>query len=199
MKDSIMKGVQRLDYDLVFNTDLLHYSRYESDNRVTVNGRHVTIEGNPDISAANGIIAEFFYVVHLTKDSVTDIALGDLQLNVGLSSLCDPTIQSTSDVFSYRYYCGDKTTQDFIRGTLPFQVIALYPNPASDELTIRLAVFTDEAVEARIYNILGEEVKRTELRAGNTPIGIGTLPEGSYFIRLSQQHYTATRNFLIKK
>lgn len=59
----------------------------------------------------------------------------------------------------------------------------LYPNPASNQVTIQLSSFT-ETTEVVIYNALGISVKKIPINQTKTSLYIGDLARGIYFLNL---------------
>jgi len=58
--------------------------------------------------------------------------------------------------------------------------VSCYPNPAADQLTVELPYY-NSTVQLLIYDMLGNEVKRTVIRQALSTINIGELKSGVYF------------------
>ncbi|WBO85054.1 T9SS type A sorting domain-containing protein [Hymenobacter yonginensis] len=72
--------------------------------------------------------------------------------------------------------------------------LALYPNPATSQLTLRVAGARGAQVE--ILNSLGQVVSRTTAATDLTPLNVAALPAGVYGVRLTTSEGSATRRFV---
>jgi photosystem II stability/assembly factor-like uncharacterized protein len=198
--DHVMHGVEKIEFDLAMNNDLLQYESTSGPNTIVVNGSHVTIAGTPEIVAPNGVLAEFNYSVRLTKDTVTDIQLTALSLNDGAVGACLPTIQSSGAGFTYRYACGDRAIQQFLGMSNDMEIISIRPNPASDEVTVAIAVQSKEPVRIEIYDVLGKLVYTYVAdRESSVVIPLRAFSPGNYVIRMVQGSETASKQFVIER
>lgn len=64
--------------------------------------------------------------------------------------------------------------------------VKVFPNPNNGSFTIELQN-VNEPAQVEIYNILGEEIQKTELNKGNTQINLRRQPQGMYFYRVLTQ------------
>lgn len=74
------------------------------------------------------------------------------------------------------------------------KTLALYPNPATNQLTLRVAGARGAQVE--ILNALGQTVARSTVTNDQTALSVAALPTGLYGVRLTTQEGTATRRFV---
>lgn len=201
--DNVMRGVVKMDFDLAMNNDLLYFVKGQGTNNITANGSHVTIEGNPDVIATNGILAEFIYQVYLTRDSLTDITISNLVLNDGDPSACRPTIQSSGAGFSYRYVCGDGTIQKFLRTGKALDIVSIRPHPAQNELMVKIKASADGAVTLHIIDLNGKV-----LRSGNYGISsslnefridVHSIPSGTYILNIETLEGVVYQKFTINR
>jgi len=89
------------------------------------------------------------------------------------------------------------------QGSLPLtETVNVFPNPASDQLNLNVAlpVATDAVV--RIVDVTGRTVSTSQLslRAGQqrVPLPVSILPAGTYFLRLDAgSGYSATSKFVV--
>ena len=71
--------------------------------------------------------------------------------------------------------------------------ILIYPNPATDELTIK----TDEQYNSyTISNNLGQQMLQADLQVKETKLSIKSLPSGIYYLSLEGESGTAVRKFV---
>ena len=70
--------------------------------------------------------------------------------------------------------------------------LRLFPNPASDRVTIEWPDANGET--ATLYNTLGQPLLQTRLNAISTTIDIQSLPQGLYLLRVNQQSIKFLKN-----
>lgn len=202
---STNSGVNRLDFDLSLNEDLLEYITFEGQNQVTKNGNHISIINPVELTSNNDTLAILRYHVFLTKDSVTDISLSNLTLNNNDTSACAPKIASqTSEGFTYRYECGDRHIQSFLRtGQASLEITSIRPNPAKDKVFIDLSSSSETACTVRIIDIDGKVHYQIpyKLRSGSQQLYIRTphISEGSYFIQIITSSFSTSQKLQIVK
>src|SRR5207247_194929 len=150
-------------------------------------GKTFTLTDPSEIHAdANGIIATIGFRVYLTKDSSTTIAL--LPKTDTISTPCDRTTITFGGIatFNYTFLCNERALQNFLNGTMPMKIIAIHPNPASDEIAIDINSQGKQDVPIEITNALGAHVfsGRRNIAAGNNSIRLDTknLSGGMYLI-----------------
>lgn len=71
-----------------------------------------------------------------------------------------------------------------------FADVRIYPNPASDIISIDLSKYLDKDVEVFMYNYLGQQVAYKKLGTVTQPINeldITSYPEGSYLVRIASK------------
>lgn len=73
--------------------------------------------------------------------------------------------------------------------------VSIYPNPASDRLSIK----TDHLIEnVEIYTAYGQLVHRLETKNRNVNLNVSGLDPGLYLIKLQMEHGIATKSIVIK-
>lgn len=67
------------------------------------------------------------------------------------------------------------------------KLVKIYPNPASEWLVIEQNKAMVQQGEFRLFNMLGEEIKKIKIKDWSIPhqLGIGELPNGSYYWNVS--------------
>lgn len=73
--------------------------------------------------------------------------------------------------------------------------VAVYPNPASEELRIENA----ENANIRIFNILGKEVYSTDRAANLERVNVKDFAKGTYFVRIEKEGKVASQKVLIAR
>jgi hypothetical protein len=94
-----------------------------------------------------------------------------------LDSTCSPVITSINEI-----------TQE----NLPFRV---YPNPASDYLTLHFAGNTAQS-QIRIINLLGEVKYNSPATGAETNLNISSLAGGIYFVEVAQGNKVSRERFV---
>ena len=82
--------------------------------------------------------------------------------------------------------------------TLPPSAIALYPNPATDQLTVQLEETTNVITDITVYNMAGAHVYRaTNLQTVTQQVPVGQLPEGLYIAQLMTEEGMVAKKFQV--
>jgi len=201
INDSVL-GKRSLDLDISVNSDLLEYVSYLGSNSVIYTEGHLHIEGDPFITSPNGVIATLRFAVFLSKDSTTKLMLSNLRLEPAdsLTTSCPASLHNAISTFSYQYDCGQRSISKYMQDLLPLRINSIYPNPASEYLTLDLFSRSAKDISITIFNAFGERLasERTALRAGDqkTNINIKSLPAGIYMIELHYGSYLLTTKVL---
>jgi hypothetical protein len=87
-----------------------------------------------------------------------------------------------------------------LKGDNAFTISALYPNPAKDQLSVMISSETIEKASLIIVDLNGKILQQlsTSLATGDNKISlnIGSLPAGSYYLRLSVNNQIKTTGFV---
>jgi hypothetical protein len=84
---------------------------------------------------------------------------------------------------------------DGVLGTadIPLTAVALYPNPASSQVTIANA----EGASVAIYNVMGQLVYQTAGISNQETLEISSLQAGAYFVKLTVDGTSTTKRLLV--
>lgn len=74
---------------------------------------------------------------------------------------------------------------------------SIYPNPASDELTIELPTKVESA-NIVITDMQGREVLSTSMNNAMKTVDVSTLNKGAYIMKIASQNTSITKNIVIK-
>lgn len=83
--------------------------------------------------------------------------------------------------------------------------VQLYPNPATDQVTLALDLPTQKSVEVHIYNSSGQVVQTLAPKAldrglNELALAINELPNGIYFCKISQSgHEVSTKRLVVNR
>jgi hypothetical protein len=97
------------------------------------------------------------------------------------------------DTTSYRieYDCGTVGITEREKG--PELSWAIYPNPASETVTIKFSQYPVQEESIRIYNAIGGLTRSVRVSAATMKINIADLPPGLYYIRLKDNKWPALK------
>ncbi|HYM20696.1 MAG TPA: T9SS type A sorting domain-containing protein [Candidatus Kapabacteria bacterium] len=213
-------GLQRIDFDLLYNGDLLT----ETNILTQITGASVaagvpspltplpggergivslpvSIRGSDLSLDPSKVIADITFSTTLTDTNVTDVSISNLKLNNGDPDFanCILSADTTATTFTLALVCGDSSIQQYLR-TGTFRIISIRPNPASDEIEIALHCQTLQTVRVEIFNTLGESVMTVgkEIAVGENSIKLNmqSIASGIYVIRVSGASGVVSQSFV---
>ncbi|MCH8903840.1 MAG: T9SS type A sorting domain-containing protein [Bacteroidetes bacterium] len=83
------------------------------------------------------------------------------------------------------------------------EVLSIYPNPASDRITIELKNIQNQDVEVNISNVLGEIIYKDIFHDVNNALNksylISHLPDGLYFVTIRSAESIITKKIILNK
>jgi hypothetical protein len=191
--NSLLHGVQTLDLDLSYNTDLLGMFKVAGPNTATYSNGHLYVKRNPYIISDNGILAILSMGVYLTKEASTSIAISDIHLNTFDPSFeecrASASVSGDSPVFTSVYSCGDNTISDYLRNAKALHINSIYPNPAKDRLTLDLDVKERQDISIAIFDAFGKKqlTNHAQLTAGGhlVTLDLKMIPSGMFVVDIS--------------
>ena len=83
----------------------------------------------------------------------------------------------------------------------PLEAMKLYPNPAKNRAYLSYALPTAGNLQLEVVNMVGKRVAietLTQTSEGIAEIELANLPEGVYFVRLSNTQFSAVRRLVVK-
>ena len=75
----------------------------------------------------------------------------------------------------------------------------LYPNPASDIVTLNIDNINNTDLSLNIYNVIGTLVKSETLTQNNRQINIGDLSNGVYMVTIKSKDFTESQRLIIQR
>ena len=77
--------------------------------------------------------------------------------------------------------------------------LSLYPNPASDIVTLKIDNSNNTELTLNIYNLMGELVKSEMLKQNQQQINIGDLSSGVYMVTIKSKDFTENQKLIIQR
>ncbi|MBN2729717.1 MAG: T9SS type A sorting domain-containing protein [Bacteroidales bacterium] len=75
----------------------------------------------------------------------------------------------------------------------------IYPNPASDILTINSASLIGEDISAKVYNAAGQTMLQSQIQyTGSMQLDVSTLDAGVYMVQIESENNVLNRKFIIE-
>ncbi len=103
------------------------------------------------------------------------------------------TITVTADMsFTATFEAVENGIEDVVAGT-----VSLYPNPASTSVTLGLEGFEGES-QVEVVDMNGRVVMRHEVRDAKLEMNVSELPQGAYFVRVTNGTRTAISKLIVK-
>ncbi|HEY3874820.1 MAG TPA: choice-of-anchor D domain-containing protein, partial [Candidatus Kapabacteria bacterium] len=209
---TIPSGVDELDFDLIYNDNLLEYAgKNESDilagtGTVLANGlTSRTFQMKP--ASDRDTLATLSFQTYLTKELTTSIALANPKFFVSgaLASACVASLDSSGgpSQFKLELSCGDSSILAAWNSSPPFTIESINPNPAEKEFQVTGSGFSKE-MKIELYNVLGDvvispQLPSSPLEPASFTLDVSQLAAGSYYLRVSVEGYTVTRPVSISR
>ncbi|GEM_PF-2961237 len=133
---------------------------------------------------------------YLTDTMATNISLSNVACNASSSQCFGLDSNAAHIPFTYLPACADPLISHVI-GKRPFEVLSITPNPAKNEIIVRLSQ-TPDPVQGELFDVLGDISVRVEDVRG-IPLDVHSLPSSLYYLRLSQGKYYVTKRIVIEK
>jgi hypothetical protein len=197
-------AVTSLSFDLTHNEDLLSYV---SASGLTVGAgagtaplqvQHCTISPLP----LNDTLGTITFVPYISDSESTPLTISNVRFDnaLGVSSDCIASVSNFGSGFTYLYQCGDTYLRDVMMD-VPFSVESVVPNPAREELMVRVRQQVSGAVRYELIDGLGRTLPRTTTTRGEreTVLNVGSLPSGVYNLRVSQGGFVQSRRIIIER
>lgn len=77
--------------------------------------------------------------------------------------------------------------------------LEIYPNPSSDEITIKVSLNMPQHSKAFIYNSLGYLIQTIPLLGITTAVDTKNLPAGSYICKIESSNEVLSKQFVLIK
>ncbi|HAF29272.1 MAG TPA: hypothetical protein DCG75_09520 [Bacteroidales bacterium] len=120
-----------------------------------------------------------------TREDLLGTSVNSFDLAKNLTSAALATVATLADQNA------TVSTNDHLNQLNPF---VLYPNPASDYLTISFK--NEEIADIEIFSILGQSLIRKQI-TGPTSFDISSLSSGTYIIRLTSENHSTSQKILV--
>jgi len=170
-------------------TNELNVTIYNGDT-VHVNYPTVVVVNTSGDTVGN-INNNFYLFAQLPGDTVTHViptSLDSLPTGFTCSVYFTDQVWDTTYMFSYPMSCTVGINEAYVTGS-----INVYPNPATDNITIDMKKPANQQARITIYDITGKELKSYSTPDDRLSINRDGLENGMYFITVvtNKQRYTS--------
>ena len=144
---------------------------------------------------------------YLSDSGSTPLTLSNVQFTnaLSLADNCVASIMDSSASFTYLYKCGEPLIQDALRGMLPFTITSIVPNPAGDEVEVRVAGGDPATLlHFEMYDALGRSAltpaspQPLSLLGEGLSVDVSHVPSGIYVVRVSSGGYVQSRSVAVQ-
>ena len=104
---------------------------------------------------------------------------------IQVQAVCDNTTSDWSDMISE-----STGINNIVNG------VALYPNPASDYVEVRISDNDLNVSRFEVYDVYGKLISEVEVVENPTRINVATLSSGIYFVKVITDNGVATKTFI---
>jgi photosystem II stability/assembly factor-like uncharacterized protein len=93
--------------------------------------------------------------------------------------------------------CADSIILSAMQHKAPFDIVSVLPNPASHTITISLSEMT--AARYQLFDPLGVLKKSYERNSSESTLDVSDLPNGVYYLRVSQSGFVQSRKVVVTR
>ncbi|MBK9270847.1 MAG: T9SS type A sorting domain-containing protein [Saprospiraceae bacterium] len=215
---SRMKNLESIYFDEDGKTIVSGYldgkfGLYQTSDFINFDNLLIQIPSNPfyleylgegKMAAFGGNKSNYLFFSFDYGQSWTDI-LNDLPIDQTLREIeiTDFFIDKQNHLYLTNFYDGVYRTFHPLTSTQDIQkdkLISIYPNPASDQLTVSLKeAFSNFPVRLVIQNMLGQTVLEMKLLSSHNNVNLNQLPAGIYAVVIYHQDTLKHREMMMKK
>ncbi|HZK76147.1 MAG TPA: choice-of-anchor D domain-containing protein [Candidatus Kapabacteria bacterium] len=208
-KGTIPSAADEVDFDLIYNDDLLNYLAPVEPDIQMINASLLP-NGLTDRSFAmkpardRDTIATLEFKSYLAKQEHTPITLSSEKFISGgaISPPCVASINSGTDAgFTLELACGDAPLVNALTG-LPLNIASMNVSPDLLRFTLNRGDPALTSCTAEILTILGSRAFGKTFDLGpvtSSSFVLHALPAGAYFLRISTGRSVITRRFVVVK
>ncbi|MFI5201943.1 MAG: choice-of-anchor D domain-containing protein, partial [Candidatus Kapaibacterium sp.] len=206
---TIPKTANELDFDLIYDEDLLGFSKVMEPD-IQPGNATLLPSGLTERSFAmkpatdRDTIATLEFQSYLAKQEHTPIMLANQKFLAGgaVSPPCVASMDSATDTgFTLELACGDGPLVSALTG-LPLDLTAMNVSPDALNFTLDCGDATLTSCSADILNVLGVQAIQRTLELSPVTMAsfdLHSLPAGAYFLRIAAGGSVITRRFVIIK
>jgi hypothetical protein len=118
------------------------------------------------------------------------------QIDFTIMNSCSPLGNSVLYVDNL---CFDTLIASMSEQTAKNTLFSLYPNPASDIVTLNIDNTNNADLTLNIYNVIGTLVKSEMLKQNQRQINIGDLSNGVYMVTIKSKDLTGNQRLIIQR
>lgn len=156
-----------------------------------------------DTIAFNSFMLRLYMKAYLTRDRTAQLTLDEVNFNqdVTFRDCMLPTLKATDTVsFVVNEECGDSTLRAFLNSKPVLELLSIFPNPTSGDVTVSYSTLLDQDINLQVSDFIGkvqiEETLSPQIGINNYTIPIPSNWGGSYYIRLQMGKDVVTGKFV---
>jgi hypothetical protein len=131
-------------------------------------------------------------VLCLTDSSHTSVTVSQSTFTSADPRCIVESLDSNAIQITVGRRCGDSTLLHYmVNGQLPFDILGITPNPASNLLQVVCTNRVGAELSYQLFDALGKERLNGSVKGMQTTLDVSILPEGTYFFRMSDLHGNA--------
>lgn len=209
-------AISSMNFSITHNDDVLEY---ENASGVTLSKTAGTSKQQvlqfsadhppppPSIGGGVDTMGTITFRAYLSDSGSTPLTLSNVQFTnaLSLADNCVASIMDSSASFTYLYKCGEPLIQDALRGMLPFTITSIVPNPAGDEVEVRVAGGDPATLlHFEMYDALGRSAltpaspQPLSLLGEGLSVDVSHVPSGIYVVRVSSGGYVQSRSVAVQ-
>lgn len=113
--------------------------------------------------------------------------------------ITSPVIYPLIFITAGNYFYNEPTTISGIDLFQPNPQITVYPNPASEFISLNINPTLNSSLTLTIYNSIGSLVKMETLEQNQRQINVGDLSNGIYMLKIKSDNFTGNQKLIIQR
>jgi photosystem II stability/assembly factor-like uncharacterized protein len=206
-------GVDSVNFDLIYNPNVLEFvsdstnAGFKITSRVSVSsGRiHYSIRHLDILQIVDSLLLDVGFRAIASLDSASNIRMSGLHYSNWVNwmgCMPQPPADEGSDsiVITVSGGCSTNLLREFLRsGKIPFDILNVSPNPASSLAKLRIKNEFGLMLHSQLFDELGVLKKSLEVTGSESTLDVSDLPNGVYYLRVSQSGFVQSRKVVVSR
>jgi hypothetical protein len=211
----LIDWVDTFKFDLNFNPNVLAFSADSTNADFQVLARDLSSPGKIHflVRHAHQNVAKTFdsllldvrFTAIASLDSVSTIRMSGLRYDDRVNwmdCMPQPPVDEGSDsiIITVSGGCSTNLLREFLRsGKIPFDILNVSPNPASSLAKLRIKNEFGLMLHSQLFDELGVLKKSLEVTGSESTLDVSDLPNGVYYLRVSQSGFVQSRKVVVSR